>query len=108
MAMAEGWLNSLIEILSVPAQTFVKDWFSNNVTTHFNYPKPDPNNDGAGVKIHKIDIQDPTLMSADFPLAGEIWFYETTVTDNYLGTVEVNERASSASLWNDKFKTIRQ
>ena len=83
---------------------FRKRWLSNTITTHYKYPSPDPNNDGAGVKIHKIDIQDPALMSADFPLSGDIWFYETQITDNYLGTTEVNERASSASLWNDKLK----
>ena len=43
-------------------------------------------------------------MSSAFPLPGEIWFYETQITDNYLGTTEVNERASSASLWNDKLE----
>ena len=43
-------------------------------------------------------------MSSAFPLPGEIWFYETRVTDQYLGTSEVNERSSTASLWIDNFE----
>ncbi|MDB4303785.1 hypothetical protein N9934_03235, partial [Desulfosarcina sp.] len=83
---------------------FRKNWFTNQTRAHYNFPDPDPNNAGAGEKIHKVDIQDPTLMSSAFPLPGEIWFYETRVSDNYLGTSEVNERSSTASLWNDKFE----
>ena len=83
---------------------FRKKWFSYNVAAHFNFPEPDPNNDGSGLKIQKVDIQDPALMSSGFPLPGEIWFYETQVTDNYLGIAEVNERASTSSLWDDKFE----
>ena len=76
-------------------------WLSNNVVPDFRYPNPDPQNLGTGIKIHKIDIQDPALMSADFPLAGELWFYETTVNDNYLGTQTANKRASTESLWKE-------
>ena len=76
-------------------------WLSNNVVPDFRYPNPDPQNQGSGIIIHKIDTQDPALISADFPLAGELWFYETTVKDNYLGTQIPNKRASTESLWKE-------
>ncbi|WP_456415353.1 hypothetical protein [Thiolapillus sp.] len=67
------------------------------------YPQPDPQNGGSGVRTTHFDIR--TLLSdPTFALPGEMWFLGTDVTDSYLNTTLPNERASSYSLWDDKLE----
>ena len=89
---------------------FRRSLFFNEIVADKKYPDPDPANNGAGPKVNKVDIQDliledPSLATTGLTLSGEIWFYETLVTDNYISNYTApNERASTASLWNDKLE----
>ena len=69
-----------------------------------NYPQPDPQNGGSGLMRQAEDIR-VLLNDPAFPLAGEMQFLGTQVTDNLLGGGSVaNPRSSSYSLWNDKLE----
>lgn len=89
---------------------FRRSLFFNEIVADKKYPDPDPANNGTGPKVNKVDIQDlvledPSLTTLVLALSGEIWFYETLVTDNYISNYTApNERASTASLWNDKLE----
>jgi hypothetical protein len=67
------------------------------------YPQPDPQNGGSGVRTTHFDIR--TLLSDPaFALPGEMWFLETDVTDGYRNITVPNPRTSAYSLWDNKLE----